>query len=116
MSANDSPTLDDGIRCPGCGRENAIPAGNLEAMTCTRCQCELGPLIVIRQAADDLVRRAVSSLRAGAHADALRFADDAWRLNHHPHAASCGLLGSLLLRDPDRIRIWSRRNSPTPPQ
>jgi hypothetical protein len=115
MNATDGPASESRIKCPGCGRDNIIPAAATRTgtvpgvLSCSRCRCELGPLVFIRQAADDSVRHARVALRGGSHALALDLAENAWNLSRHPQATCCGLLASVLLRDPVRIRTWLRR-------
>ncbi len=100
------------LRCPSCRRANPIDPDRTVALRCARCDCELEPLVLIRSAAEALVRQACDALAKDDFAGAARLATQSWTLMPAPEAASCGLLAAINRGELPNAEHWHQRLHP----
>lgn len=97
------------LRCPSCRRANLIPRERRDEFCCSRCDCELEPLLQILEAAAVLSSQAEKALRLGEIAEASRLASKSWELAHSSNAAGSGFLACVIAQDWRGARRWQRR-------
>ena len=97
------------LNCPSCRKEYEVDSERQERAECSRCQCELEPLILIRKAASDQLCLSWTSLAAAEYHPAMKYAEQSWSLLHTLESAECGLIASVLIKDSKKVRLWIQR-------
>jgi len=93
------------INCPACGK-----AGQTEP-ACQRCGCDLSRLHEIAGAAGARQLAAHRSLANGDWADALRQAEQSWRLCHSAESAQLAFLAAAAVGETACALRWRERGA-----
>ena len=106
----------DKLNCPSCRRGHSIDNERTEPARCTRCDCELEALIVIRTTARSRTHSAWQAIHISDYRLAEDLSNKAWQLFAESETAECGLVASILGRNNGTIHKWSVRlkNSSSP--
>jgi hypothetical protein len=95
----------ENFSCPACGKTSDLRA----TTSCTRCGCDLGPLVRILAGAVWHLRAAAGELRAGDWAAALEHAQRSWSLHRSPRAARLAFLAAAASGETRAALSWRRR-------
>ena len=102
-------SLDKKFKCPSCRREHNIDYRRLEPAGCSRCECELEPLVRVRISVSALIYQAWQQLRQQDNAAASLLAERCWGLMECKEIAECGMISCVLLKDLSGIAKWKAR-------
>ena len=102
-------SLDDTFKCPSCRKGHQIDHARSLPATCSRCDCELEMLIVIRTSAAAILEQAWQALREMDTASASKHAEYAWEFIESKEIAECCLIASVLTQDRPEISKWEKR-------
>jgi hypothetical protein len=101
------------LSCPACRKlHEHIDANNT---ACPRCGCDLARLRAVRFASTQACQAAAAALRCGQWSQALDYAEHAWWLSRHSHAAALAALACGALGQPEALLSWRRRAGSTKP-